>query len=226
MKKIKRLPLQSEIIEYVKTYIEENNLKTGDRLPSQGQMIEMMGVSRSSLREALKVLETKNIIEILNGKGVYVKNGSPNEFLAQIEFGKEKESILELLEARKILEREIIHLVIQNAGEEELNAIEEILSIILAKYEKGERQNIEDKQFHLAIYNACHNRIMYQLIISVENLLAKLWEFPLGLKEPFTDTIPLHKELFIQIRRRNVKKAQAINDKIIHMICDEIKIAY
>ena len=225
MKKIKRLPLQSEIIAYVKKYIEENHLKSNDKLPSQGQMMEMMGVSRSSLREALKVLETKNIIETVNGKGVYVKDGSSNMILAQIEFGKEKESILELLEARRILEHEIIHLVIQNATEVELDEIEKILTVILEKYEKGERQNIEDKQFHLAIYGACHNRVMHQLILSVENLLAKLWEFPLRLNEPFTSTIPLHKDLFYHIRKRNARKAQAINDKIIHMICEEVSVA-
>ena len=223
MKKIKRVPLQSEIIAYVKNYIDENNLKSGDKLPSQGQMIEMLGVSRSSLREALKVLETKNIIETVNGKGVFVRDGAPNMIQAQIEFGKEKESILELLEARKILEREIIRLVIQNATAEELDEIEKILIVIMEKYRKGDRQNAEDRQFHFAIYNSCHNRIINQLILSIDNLLSKLWESPLGMKEPFTDTIPLHKTLFDSIKKGDIKKAQTVNDKIIHMVCEEIK---
>lgn len=184
-----------------------------------------MGVSRSSIREAIKTLEAKNVLEVANGKGVFVKDGSSNTISAEIEFGKEKESILELLEARRILEKEIIHLVIQNATEEELDGIEEILKVLMEKYHRGVKQNVEDRQFHMAIYNSCHNRIMIQLIDSIDGLLNKLWEFPLGMKDPFTDTIPLHEDLFINIRKRNVKKAQAINDKIISMIYRDVKSA-
>ena len=225
MQRIKRLPLQSEVIEFINDYITKNNLNSGDQLPSQGQLMEMIGVSRSTLREALKVLETQNIIRTLNGKGVYVGDGFPNMIVAQIEFRKEKESILELLEARRILEREIIHLVIQRATEAELDKVEAILNVILEKYQKGERQNIEDKLFHMAIYDLCPNRIIHQLIFSIEDLLKKLWDFPLGMKDPFTATIPLHKDLFDSIRKRNIRKAQMINDKIIAMNCEEIKAA-
>lgn len=225
MRPIKRTQLQSQIIEFIKQYIDENNLQSGDKLPSQEVLINLMGVSRSSLREAIKTLEAKDILETVNGKGIFLKNGSTNIISAQIEFRKEKESILELLEARRILEREIINLVIQNATEVELDEIGTILNIIMVKYRKGEKQNNNDKEFHLAIYNSCHNRIMNQLILSICNLLEKLWDFPLGMKDPFTKTMPLHEELFNCIRMRNVKKAQKINDKIIGMICEDIKSA-
>ena len=223
MSYIKRLSLQSEIIQYIKQYIDSNNLKSGDRLPSQAEFMELLGVSRSSIREAIKTLEAKNILEVENGKGIFVKVESTNTISAQIELGKEKESILELLEARKILEREIIHLVIQNATEEELDEIEKILKVIMEKYNRGEKQNVEDRQFHLAIYNSCHNRIMNQLILSIDSLLKKLFEFPLGMEDPFTETMPLHQELFDSIRKRNVKGAQSINDRIINMMYKDIK---
>lgn len=220
---IKRVPLQSEIIEFIKNYVEENNLKSGDRLPSQNELIEMLGVSRTSLREAVKTLEAKNFLEVLNGKGIFLKNASSDILYTQIEFKKEKESILELLEVRRIIEKEIMSLIVKNATEEELDEIEKILNVVMDKYNKGEKQNKEDKEFHLAIYKFCHNKIMYQLIFSIEDMLSKLWNFPLGLEDPFIDTIPLHKELFDNIRKRDVKKAQAVNDKILNMMCDEVK---
>jgi len=220
---IKRVPLQSEIIEFIKNYVEENNLKSGDRLPSQNELIEMLGVSRTSLREAVKTLEAKNFLEVLNGKGIFLKNASSDILYTQIEFKKEKESILELLEVRRIIEKEIMSLIVKNATEEELDEIEKILNVVMDKYNKGEKQNKEDKEFHLAIYKFCHNKIMYQLIFSIEDMLSKLWNFPLGLEDPFIDTIPLHKELFDNIRKRDIKKAQAVNDKILNMMCDEVK---
>lgn len=220
---IKRVSLQSEIIEFIKNYVEEKNLRSGDKLPSQNELIEMLGVSRTSLREAIKTLEAKNFLQVVNGKGIFLKNASSDILYTQIEFKKEKESILELLEVRRILEREIMSLVIKNATEEELDKIEKILNIVMEKYNKGEKQNKEDKEFHLAIYKFCHNKIMYQLILSIEDMLSKLWDFPLGLEDPFIDTIPLHRDLFNCIRKRDVKKAQAVNDKILHMMCDEVK---
>jgi hypothetical protein len=54
-------------------------------------------------------------------------------------------------------------------------------------------------------------------------LLQKLFEFPLGMEDPFTETMPLHQELFDNIRERNVKGAQSINDKIINMMYQDIK---
>lgn len=223
MNSIKRIPLQSEIIEFVKQYIEQNNLGEGDKLPSQAELMDLIGVSRSTLREAIKTLEAKNILNVVNGKGIYVKDDSPNIISAQIEFRKEKESILELLEVRKILEHEIIHLVIQKASDDELYEIEKVLNVLMEKYKKGEKQNAEDRQFHYMIYNSCHNRVINQLILSICNLLDKLWEFPLGMSDPFTSTIPLHEELFNYIKIRKTKKAQAINDRIIHMVCEDIK---
>ena len=70
--KIQRTSLKSEIIRYIQNYIQENNLKPGDRLTSQEKLIEMMGVSRTSLREAMKTLEARNVLEAKNGKGIYV----------------------------------------------------------------------------------------------------------------------------------------------------------
>lgn len=223
MELFRRVPLQSEIIEFIKKYIEDNDLKNGDKLPSQMEMIEMMGVSRSSIREAIKTLEAKNVVEVVNGKGIYVRDGSPNLISAEIDFKKEKESILELLEVRRILEKEILFLAIQNASDEEIDEIGKILAVVMEKYDHGLRQNIEDHEFHLAIHKACHNRIMNELIQSISNLLNKLWDFPLGMRDPFIDTIPLHKELFDSIKSRNVKKAQSVNERIIKMMIREIK---
>ena len=110
--KIQRTSLQSEIIRYIQNYIQENGLKPGDRLPSQEKLIEMMGVSRTSLREAMKTLEARNVLEAKNGKGIYVGSQEVNDLLRLIDFAKEKELLLDTLEVRKILEREILRMVI------------------------------------------------------------------------------------------------------------------
>lgn len=67
----KRNTLQLEIIRFIKQYITEHELKPGDKLPSQEQLISMIGVSRTSLREAVKTMEAQGKLKVLNGKGIY-----------------------------------------------------------------------------------------------------------------------------------------------------------
>ena len=135
--KIQRTSLQSEIIRYIQNYIQENGLKPGDRLPSQEKLIEMMGVSRTSLREAMKTLEARNVLEAKNGKGIYVGSQEVNDLLRLIDFAKEKELLLDTLEVRKILEREILRMVIHSATREELEELGAITRVADGKVPPG-----------------------------------------------------------------------------------------
>lgn len=221
--KIKRTSLQSEIIRYIQDYIEESNLKVGDRLPSQEQLIEMMGVSRTSLREAIKTLEARDVVKVRNGKGIYVSAQQESALLSLINFTKEKERILDTLEVRKILEREILRMVIHKATDEELKELGEITSILMDKFHKGEQQTAEDKKFHYTIYRLSHNQVMYQLILSISNIMDQFWEFPLNMEDPFLESIPLHEALYMAICEKNVKKAQSINERLLDAIYRDIQ---
>ena len=219
---IQRMPLQSEIIRFLYEYIKSNSLQPGDRLPSQEKLIEMMGVSRTALREALKTLEARNILEIVNGKGIYLKNISSEDLFTQLQFTKEKELLLEVLEARKILEREIVALVVKNITDEELESLGKVLDVIMRKYGRGERQNMDDKKFHYMVYEYSHNRIMQKLILSISGAMDKLWEFPLNMESPFTETMPLHAKFYDALKARDVKKAQFYNQKILDKMSKDI----
>lgn len=220
---IKRTPLQSEIIKFVQSYIAEKELNVGDRLPSQAELIEMMGISRTSLREALKTLEAKDILEVKNGKGIYVKDNTAQTLIDQLTFTQEKEVLLELLEARRILEREIMRLAVRNITDSELDQLEALLKVIMDKYSKSEKQNTEDKQFHYLIYQFSHNRIMHQLIQSISNLMDQFWNFPLAMESPFTETIPMHVDLYQALRDRDGKRAQEVNEQILDMIVRDVE---
>lgn len=219
---IQRMPLQSEIIQFIYQFMKDKHLQPGDRLPSQEKLIEMMGVSRTALREALKTLEARNILEIVNGKGIYIKDISSQDFLTQLEFTKEKELLLEVLEARKILEREIVALVVKNITDEELESLGKVLDVIMEKYKRGERQNMDDKKFHYMVYEYSHNRIMKQLILSISGAMDKLWEFPLNMESPFTETMPLHAEFYYALKARNLKNAQYYNQRILDKMVKDI----
>ena len=223
MAKIQRVPLQYEIIFYIENYIEENNLKAGDRLPSQAELLEMMGVSRTALREAIKTLEAKNVLEVKNGKGAYVKDDFQEALYNQVNFVKEQQSIVQMLEIRLVLEKEMLKLIVQNSTQEELDDLGEVVKVLMEKYHRGEKQNKEDEEFHRKLYKMCHQEVLEQLLSFLANQMRTLWNFPLELESPFTTTIPLHEELYQAICSRDVKKAIEIDKTILKMEIKEIK---
>ena len=183
----------------------------------------MMGVSRTSLREAVKTLEARNVLEVRNGKGVYVGSQEDNGFLSLINFTREKGTLLDVLEVRKILEHGILPMVIHRATEKELNELGDIVKVLMEKFHQGVRQTEEDKQFHYMIYRLSHNEIMYQLILCISNVMDQFWEFPLNMQEPFLESMPLHETLYQAICEKNVKKAQAINDQLLDAVYRDIQ---
>ena len=221
---IKRISLQSEIIKYIQSYIEEQGLKEGDRLPSQGEFIEMMQVSRTALREAFKTLEADKIVEVKNGKGIYVGPGEQEKqsVEALLGFTLEKEKLLEVLEARRAMENELIHMIIRTATEEELDDLGKSLDALMEKLDSGEPDTAEDRAFHDKIYKMCHNEVFYKLLLLLSEYTDRFWQFPLDMKEPFKESMPYHGQLYFALRERNEKKAQRINRKLLDCIYQDI----
>lgn len=223
MKKISKRDTQIQIIEEIVNYININNLKVGDKLPGQMQIAEMLGVSRPTLREAIKYMEAKGVVETINGKGVYVLQNSLPRIKDIIKINTEKDTLIELFQVRKALEHEMIQLVYENATKKEMQEMKDVLDILIEKYNKGERQTLEDKDFHMRFYRACHNELMMQLIDFIGSSLEKIWKTPLGLSEPFTESVPQHKSMFTYLMQGKIKEAQEVNDKMMDKLIKEIK---
>lgn len=219
----KKTTLQSEIIRFIQNYIAEHELKQGDKLPSQEQLISMMGVSRTSLREAVKTLEAKGVVQVLNGKGIYYAGNLNDALQVTLDMTEQKESLLELVEIRRALEREILRLVIQKATDEELDELGKVKDVLLNKYYRGENQTPEDRQFHCLIYSMAHNRTMEKLITAILEGFEIFWNHPLDMVDPFTETIPLHGDLYNALSQRNIRLAQTINDEILDRMRTDIQ---
>jgi len=219
----KKTTLQSEIIRFIQNYIVEQGLKQGDKLPSQEQLIAMMGVSRTSLREAVKTLEAKGVVRVLNGKGIYYAGNQNDALQVTLDMTEQKESLLELVEVRRALEREILRLAVQKASEQDLTELGKVKDILLAKYHRGEDQAEEDWKFHQMLYSLAHNKTMTNLISAILEGFEIFWKHPLDMKDPFTETIPLHGDLYNALCQRNVRLAQTINDEILDRVRTDIQ---
>ena len=124
--KLSRGTLAEQVTDNLLAYIEAQHLKPGDLLPSETSLATSFGVSRPVIREALKSLEGKGIIEIVNGKGAIVKpiDSDPLRLFFQRAMQIERSTMLELMEVRKGLEVEAATLAASRRQSKDLDAIE------------------------------------------------------------------------------------------------------
>jgi GntR family transcriptional repressor for pyruvate dehydrogenase complex len=210
-KEITPIRLYESVIEQIMELIKNNELKPGDKLPPERELAEKLSISRGSLREAFRVLESRGFIKSKPGGGRYIreirKNGHNDT--ENIILSLEKSSILELLEAREIFEVKIVKLVAQRA------TVEDIKSIGAALNKMNEEDGLEDDkktesdtEFHLAIASASHNFVFVNIMKLHLDLLKetreKTWQIPGRREKQYQE----HQTIFQAIKEHNSKKAE------------------
>ncbi|HDH03142.1 MAG TPA: FadR family transcriptional regulator [Actinobacteria bacterium] len=155
--------------------VRDGHLRPGDRLPSERQLADTLGIGRSAVREALKSLAFLGLIEVRQGAGSYVKEPD-SELLPQvIEWGLllGERKVLDLVEARRLIEVAVAPLAAQRRDESDLEMIEHHLTK-MSKARNTADFVEADIAFHLALADAAGNSIFSDILSSVQALL-RVW---------------------------------------------------
>ena len=174
LQKLSRQTLADQAADSLEKYIEETQLIPGDILPSEAVLTTMLGVSRPVVREALKALVGRNIIQIVNGKGAIVKPLGSDDLSTFFKraVGFDRNAIRELLEVRRGLEVEAVRLAAQKRLPEEIDQLEKLVRKMRAELHDAEPDYVDsDLRFHLSIASAAHNSMLYYLIESIRDAM-------------------------------------------------------
>lgn len=207
--KIKRI--YEEIMEQLKDMISRGELRHGQKLPSERELAESLGVSRASVREALTALEAIGILDIRPGEGTFVRETSVSATFAPLAMVLEMEqnSMSQLMEVRRVLETEIAALAVQRATEEDLINIETNLNHM--KTARTISEAVEaDLMFHFAIAEATHNSILLRIMNTVADLMHNT--FRIQREELFAakgqEIISEHEAIYQAIQDRSLETAK------------------
>ncbi|CDO04170.1 L-lactate utilization operon repressor [Oceanobacillus picturae] len=224
MEAIKKKRLSEIGAKEIKRYIKREKLKSGDKLPSIAELVGILQIGRSSLREALQLLETQGAIEVLNGKGTFIKDMKPFQIQLSFEVENEKNFLLEVLEVREALEGKAVQLAVHAANEEDIKRMQVHLKsyVQFIKEEKRDEANQADASFHQAIYRASKNTMLESMIDSVWETCHKFWNGPFGKEDIFDESYPHHETLLQAIRERDTDKAGIAFEKIMKSVRDSI----
>lgn len=173
-KAIQTSRLYEQIVKQIEDSLEKGALKAGDQLPAERELAEQFGVSRTAVREAMKALREKGLIEAFPGRGTFITSETSNSI--RLTFDRLikadlREGTLQLVEVREILEPEIAALAAQRANEEFLQQLRESIAVMEDSKRDPEQFIEADLDFHLALAEAAANPFILSLIDSIVGLL-------------------------------------------------------
>ncbi|TNJ62986.1 FadR family transcriptional regulator [Paenibacillus hemerocallicola] len=205
-----KMNLSHIVSERVKGYILDNDLKAGDKLPSEKQLIDSLGVSRTVVREALKSLETVGIIKIKTGDGIYVDSLSLKPVLDQVSFRWKQDDrrMRELLATRRVLELGALEMAIERYDLEAIEQMESCNRAMGAMIAKGETPIEEDLKFHRALFRATGNETFYELSEVLTDFFSTIRKKHLGKAEDSKKSLIEHSNMIRAIREKDVESAK------------------
>jgi len=166
--------LYEQIVQQVEESIHKGAMKPGDQLPPERELAQQFGVSRTAVREAVKALREKGLVEAYPGRGTFITDGtsySMRQSLDRMLRLGQAEGAGFLVEVREILEPEIVAMAAMRADAEDLASMREQVGVMDEARKDPEAFIEADLDFHLTLAEAAANPIILSLIDSIVGLL-------------------------------------------------------
>ncbi|HET8729083.1 MAG TPA: FadR/GntR family transcriptional regulator [Alphaproteobacteria bacterium] len=205
------------VLEAMTEYVASAGIRPGERLPPERDLALRLGVSRSTIREALKRWQGLGIVEMRKGSGTYLRTPvEPGSVHLPLTIAARAESLLLTLQVRRGLECEAAAVAARQATDDAIRDIEAKLLAVEEMHRRFGGAGQQDWEFHLAIYRATGNPLFEQIISQMHDAFHALFENPLKMPGFASRSFPLHREMFEAIRARDPdgawRKAKAIID--------------
>ena len=200
-KRVDKKLLGTQVEDELMNYILEEPLTVGQKLPNEFELAEKFGVGRSTIREAVKGLVSKGILEVRRGSGTYVISTSTVEDdpLGLSRFQDKYKLALELFEVRLMLEPEIASLAAEYASEEEKHQLKILCDEVENLYRAGKNHTPKDIEFHTFIAGCSKNRVVETLIPVINTAVMTFAN--LTHRSLMQETIDTHREITESIMR-------------------------
>lgn len=214
---IKRYSLSKQVSDKLEEMIANGEYKVGEKINSESELMAMFSVSRNTLREAIHSLTSVGVLEVKQGDGTYVR--SNNRFSANMKIEYDKVDFNDIEETRNALEITIAELAAKRRTNEDLKNIEASLNKRKDLNENANKNTKFDMEFHLKVAEACHNKILIDLYLSIFDYLESfISEKIIGTNLDTSEINDLHEKLFEAIKSSDSEQARICARNIISNI--------
>ncbi|MFT9495057.1 FadR/GntR family transcriptional regulator [Anaerosolibacter sp.] len=201
--------LSEKIANNIKALIIEQKLQPGGKLPNEIDLAGQLNVSRSTVREAIKTLVSKNVLEIRRGKGTYVCEhpGIATDPLG-VTFMNKKDLLLYLFETRLIIEPEMAALAAQRATEKNIKALEEAFHVLENQILEGKDHTKADIKFHNIIAKSTHNPIIRRIVPIINDSIVEGYQETKDIPESGEKVLGHHRRVLDAILEKDEAMAR------------------
>lgn len=221
---IKKIRLSDSVIDAIKKMILDDGFNIGDKFYSENELTKKLGVSRSSIREAVRMLEFSGQVTVKHGKGIFVSDVQGHQLKAFSDWLKNNEqSIKDNFEVRLIIEPKAAGRAAENADKEDIRKLEQSCQQF-AQF--ADDQNTEevikcDRRFHRYLAAATKNKTLHVLMKSMTTSLPNGWISSLYTPGRIEKTIFEHKAILDAIKNNNKESAErAMSEHLINALDD------
>ncbi len=209
----KNLTLSEEIELKIEDSIRQKKLEPGQKLPSEKELGAMFGVSRTAVREALRMLSARGLLNVRKGDGVYINAFSsslaskPMSLYLELQF--DSDSILHLVHLRQLVEPNIARLAAQKRTREDLAGFQMNLAAFSDRTQDADQLAQLDVEFHSLIALSCHNPLIPLIMDPLFSMLPRVKALIVNhLQKTHSDNAPnYHKKIFDMIQLQDAEGA-------------------
>ncbi len=205
-------PVYESVAKQIMELIKSGELQQGDKLPSERSLAEKFKVSRSSVREAIKVLTHKNLVESKRGDGTYICDRIDADIIEAFTevFADQKKRLSDIFQFRKIIEPEIAALAAVSIDDETLNRMKVIVCNQEIKIRSGKDTSKLDEQFHREIAIASGNSIFTDMMEALSKIMEESRSQPLQNTKRVEKSMTAHFDLLKAFERHDSESAKKI----------------
>ena len=215
VRKPRKLPEQ--IADKLREMIIQEEMKTGSKLPAEAELMARFGVSRSTVREAVKILQTEHIVDIRQGQGTFLcaMPGLAQDPLG-LRFADQEELVAQLLQTRLLIEPGVAALAAQCRQEKHLTEMKQLIDKMDNAYLHGEDYTPYDAQFHSVIAECTGNDVIRRLLPTIHESIQAGYHHTRRVEGSYQRASQCHLDLYRAIMDRDSDRARLAAQR--HMV--------
>lgn len=219
---IKKTRIAEEVADRIRELMLDGTFPPGQPLPSERHLAERFGVSRGSIRDALRTLETIGLVETRHGQGTFPLELSVDRLVAPLASVMSYRADLqdELLDVRRMFEPAVARVAALRASEEDLAELQRILDAQRQKLKSGQSAIAEDTAFHAVLARSTRNRVVMSIMATLNDLLVESRTQSLLQTGRPARSVEGHEAVVAALRRRDAEGASQAMYQHIDQIAD------
>ena len=221
MRTIKKERLSEKVLDAIKEIIIEDNFKPGSKFYSENKLTQMLDVSRSSIREAIRILEVTGYVEVHQGKGIFIKERIEDESTIKQWVVDNTDLLKEHFEVRVLIEPQAAMKAAEKANKQSIDKLKKTFEKFKTDFENGDTSQAikDDSQFHQIIAEMSMNRTLSILMKTMSQTLNEGWIASLNTPGRLDNTIVEHQQILTAIENNDpIMAKKAMKDHLCNAL--------